>query len=502
MRGDGPDNTFNTADDVVYPLTINNGAPYQVGTNDLTFTRTGGLSLPADRYRFTGFSAAAQLRDPFGTALDGDADGTAGGNFVSEFGSNPQITGAVFEDWNGTGTRDGNDLGVAGRVVYLDLNGNGALDSTSASFANTTKLPIPDNNTPVTSTIAVSGTLGSVTDVNVRVNITHPYDADLDVYLIGPDGTRVELFTDVGGSGDNFADTVLDDEAAVAITAGSAPFTGSYRPEGSLAALDGRSANGTWPLELTDDAAGDVGTLNNWELTIATSEPFAVSAANGNGFLDLHDGAGDIRLTPLGGWKFTAPSDGKHVVTAGGAPLYDRRFGVAEAVPPTVTGVAINPSGVQRSRVNSLTVTFSERVILPATPASAFTLTRTGVGPVALNAAVDNTGPATVVTLTFADNATSGSLNDGEYTLTVLAAEVRDVAQNPMTANPTQPFHRLFGDANGDRFVDATDEAQFGSTFGLQVGSAGYLTDLDYNADGFVDATDEAQFGSRFGTNL
>ena len=104
-----------------------------------------------------------------------------------------------------------------------------------------------------------------ITDINVKLNITHGFDSDLDVFLIAPDTTRIELFTDVG-NGANFTNTIIDDEAATAITSGASPFTGTYRPEGSLAALDGKNFNGTWTLEITDDASGDTGTLNSWSL--------------------------------------------------------------------------------------------------------------------------------------------------------------------------------------------------------------------------------------------
>ena len=73
----------------------------------------------------------------------------------------------------------------------------------------------------------------SLTDVNVTIGrIVHTFDADLDIYLVHPDATVVELSTDNGSLGDNYVNTVLDDEAATSITTGSAPFTGSYRPEG------------------------------------------------------------------------------------------------------------------------------------------------------------------------------------------------------------------------------------------------------------------------------
>ena len=125
---------------------------------------------------------------------------------------------------------------------------------------------IPDEGT-LTSTIVIDDE-GMIEDLNVKVNISHDWDSELDVYLIAPDDTRVELFTDVGGSQDDFSDTILDDQAVQSITEGSAPFTGSYRPEESLEALIGKDINGSWALEITDDSWFGSGTLNSWSLTI------------------------------------------------------------------------------------------------------------------------------------------------------------------------------------------------------------------------------------------
>ena len=52
-----------------------------------------------------------------------------------------------------------------------------------------------------------------------------------------------------GGSGDNFTNTVFDDEAATSITAGAAPFTGSFRPVDALSAFDGQTVQGPWVLQ-------------------------------------------------------------------------------------------------------------------------------------------------------------------------------------------------------------------------------------------------------------
>ncbi len=93
-----------------------------------------------------------------------------------------------------------------------------------------------------------------VNDVNVTITVEHPNVSDLDIYLIAPDGTRVELSTDNGGEGDNYTDTVFDDDASIDITDGEAPFTGSYVPEGDLNILNGMSSTGTWNVEFTDDS--------------------------------------------------------------------------------------------------------------------------------------------------------------------------------------------------------------------------------------------------------
>lgn len=132
-------------------------------------------------------------------------------------------------------------------------------------------LAIPDQST-VTSTLTFADAI-TVGDVNVQLDISHTNAQDLDVFLIAPDGTRVELFTDVGGNGDDFSATMLDDEAPTPIASGSSPFTGRFRPEGALSVLDEKNAQGTWTLEVSDDKRNGTGTLNSWSLSVARYVP-------------------------------------------------------------------------------------------------------------------------------------------------------------------------------------------------------------------------------------
>ena len=117
-----------------------------------------------------------------------------------------------------------------------------------------------------------------ITDVNLTLNIEHTWDSDLDVKLIAPDGvTEIILFEDVGGSGDNFINMVLDDDASTVISDGEAPFTGSYSPQGLLSDFNGLMSAGDWTLSITDDSNDDGGKLIDWSIQICTEASLSVS---------------------------------------------------------------------------------------------------------------------------------------------------------------------------------------------------------------------------------
>lgn len=116
---------------------------------------------------------------------------------------------------------------------------------------------------------------GRVLDVDALVDITHAYDADL-VISLSHGGTTVLLSNRQGGSGGaDYTDTFFDDAASVAINAGFAyaPYTGSFRPQQALSAFFDKDAFGLWTLTVSDNEAGDAGTINRFGIAAAVPEP-------------------------------------------------------------------------------------------------------------------------------------------------------------------------------------------------------------------------------------
>ncbi len=107
--------------------------------------------------------------------------------------------------------------------------------------------------------------VGTITDLNVKLNVSHTRGSDLHVVLSRPPKLDVGQLSVVLSSGDGSwtdgDDTIFDDEA---------PMNDStYRqPTGRLSAFDGDSITGPWILTITDRSRGQVGTLYSWSLIV------------------------------------------------------------------------------------------------------------------------------------------------------------------------------------------------------------------------------------------
>ncbi len=210
------------------------------------------------------------------------------------------------------------------------------------TVTNSTPVAIPTGPAVVSSTIVVAGAGAFLSDVDVATTITHTFAADLDITIQSPAGTVVTLTTDNGAGNDNvFFATVWDDDAN---PAGQVPYTSNnglatdhayvnlmlaspLAPEEALAAFIGEDPNGTWTITISDDLAGDGGSLDLWTLGLQTAicgtpatagqiiiSEFRVRGPNGanDEFIELYNASGaDHTVAAASGTGYgVAASDG------------------------------------------------------------------------------------------------------------------------------------------------------------------------------------------------
>lgn len=187
------------------------------------------------------------------------------------------------------------------RLTMASAEGSGTVDfsipvgvsipGSAQTFFWAGNLSITDGATAgVNATVTVSG-LNSIADLDFRFNgtscgtstasttvgLTHGFVGDLVVRLTSPQGTTVTFINrpgsgSTGSSGNNFCQTILDDESGGtsidAIVTSGAPYSNSYLPQSPFSAFDGQNPNGVWTLNVADVLVGTAGTLRAFAIVI------------------------------------------------------------------------------------------------------------------------------------------------------------------------------------------------------------------------------------------
>jgi subtilisin-like proprotein convertase family protein len=145
------------------------------------------------------------------------------------------------------------------------------------TFTDSPNMPLLDL-TVNSDTQVVSGVGTSLWDVDVYTEITHTWNADLEIRVVSPAGTSVMLSDNRGGANDDVFNGTLFDEsstnpiATYVFTNGvAAP---DLNPDGNLNNYYpcGEDPNGVWTLIIADQAGADVGNLARWDLVITTAQ--------------------------------------------------------------------------------------------------------------------------------------------------------------------------------------------------------------------------------------
>ena len=253
-----------------------------------------------------------------GIAFSADADGDGFGSFVMEDfadtivtnGRNIFIAGASLT----LGSIDTSPSLGGELIAIVDVDSGGAIPETGTSGIAIFTFTAPDIGE-------------TISNLDVRFSATHTFNSDLDVSLQSPAGRVFELFSDVGSSGDNFQDTLLDDSAETSIADGSAPFDGTFRPEGEdgLARFNGENIAGVWTLTVTDNFTLDSGRLFRsgdtapWGTAIGTQLLFnsLTTVTGGNGGSVELNATGDISIGTINTTGINA-NGGEVIINAGG----------------------------------------------------------------------------------------------------------------------------------------------------------------------------------------
>jgi subtilisin-like proprotein convertase family protein len=318
IAGDGvPD--VGDATDQDFALVVSNAVPVDgpvLARQGSTVTPQGdgdGVLEPGERFTANGLvgnvgtgpatGVAGSLSGPPSVRLT-DAAAAWPDLAVSASGSNSDPLVGTLRPTAACGARADLTLTITtaqGRSLTMPIEvQTGAVASAVTRNSSDVPKAIPDNNPAgATSTLSVADP-GHVKDVNVTIgSLTHTFVGDLKLELISPEGTTVVLVARVGGSGDNFTNTVFDDEAATAIGSGAAPFTGSFRPQADqLSRFDAEDQQGTWTLKVSDLAAQDTGNVNSWGTALAPAvcdfsappspgAPSGLAATGGTGVVSL-----------------------------------------------------------------------------------------------------------------------------------------------------------------------------------------------------------------------
>jgi len=325
---------------------------------------------------------------------------------------------------------------------------------------------VPDN-TPagVNIPLAVSGLTGSIADLDFRFDaapaatcdatvgntnaaMDHTFIGDLIFRLTSPLGTSVVLVNRRGGTRENICNTLLDDDggfpALSTVTSTSGQFlSGNFTPDNPLSAFDGQNPNGTWTLNVSDNAGIDVGSMRRFSLLISTTSPNATICNGQIQQINAYAVPGGTTQTFNSSCTIAIPGAG----TVGNGSPY----------PCVLTVGGLPPAGVtvQSVRINNYNHAFPDDVdLVLVSPA--------GI-PVILMSDAGGAAPATGQIFTFRDGAALLADNafnpTGTYSPTNYVTPDNFPAPGPGSLTQAAPALSSFiGNANGNWSLYAVDD--------------------------------------------
>ncbi len=520
LRGAGANGLFNDADDVVYAIT----ASYAPGQNTVVLVPTlsgsplPGGSLPDGSYRVTVLAnVTSSIHDLAGNRLDGNADGTEGGNFVRQFkvitNSMPQLAATNPLPQIQNDQSDAANPGmlvsalIAAQVTDPDGPASGVAIASAASTAGTWQYAL-DGITfePIQPKLAGGKRLLLAADADTRIRFkpNAGFTGAVSDLLLSAWDRADELAEGLDVLESDLSAQSIGDQTAAATVSAVAP---------NVAPTDMALSNSTILENLA--AGATVGTLASTDPNSGDTHTYQLVAGSGstdNAQFDIV--AGVLKTKSQFDFETKATYSIRVRSTDQSGLSFEKALSISVAdMPELVSGPVIGNGTASRSVVRQVTVTLDGAITIDT---GAFSVVKRGAsgGPVTTTATpIINGQGQTVITLTFSGAFThGGALDDGYYELTIdgtkltRAGRALDINQDGtegdslvLGANEADNFFALYGDTNGDGVVGVSEFGQFRSSFGKTSTDAGYNAQFDYESDGAVGVGDFGQFRSRFG---
>jgi len=123
-----------------------------------------------------------------------------------------------------------------------------------------------NSSTFITKSVTVPSSTGTVSDVNVSVNVTHARFSDLEMQIVSPSGTIVSLFNKSCASTNSTLALQFDDSGTDLNC--STTTTQIVIPASALSAFNGENPQGNWTFRVRDNVVGMLGTINSASVNI------------------------------------------------------------------------------------------------------------------------------------------------------------------------------------------------------------------------------------------
>jgi subtilisin-like proprotein convertase family protein len=390
------------------------------------------------------FSSPSPLAFTVGSgAVTITTTGSPSGGVISLSNASPGTTGGVFTLINasaGTFSFSASSAGTASiNVTYtlptgasqtityvVNVTGGGG-GGTPGQFSRTPGLNVV---TSASDTLAVTG-IGTISDLNVMLDIPHAYTSDMEITLTSPSTTSVLIVDSVGSSNDDvLVDIILSDGSPALSTAvaGGQSF-GLFAPSNPLSAFNSQSADGTWALDIVDSfPASDDGCLQAWALLfngVTFTDPGQTACETG--------GTATLTFSPTSPGSFTVGGSPLNVTLTGtptgGAFTLDSTSTTATGGSFSLTGSTLTYSGGTTAGTATATVTYTVTGFTPATATYSVTVSPAGVATLTFSPTSPGSftvgGSPLTVTLTgtptggaFTLGATSTTATGGSFSLT------------------------------------------------------------------------------------